>query len=43
MQFLQIQGFTVRPDRQVEFQRWVTDNDDRIRKSYPEGSEFVGI
>jgi hypothetical protein len=43
MRFIQMQGFTVRLDRQLEFQRWVAANEERIRKSYPEGGEFGGI
>jgi hypothetical protein len=43
MRFIEISGFCVRPDKQVEFQKWVTENEDRIKRSYPKGSEFVGI
>ncbi len=43
MQFLAVNGFCVRRERQVEFQQWVTDNLERIKRSYPEGSEFGGI
>ena len=43
MRFMQLQGFTIRFDREVEFQRWVTANEERIRRSYPEGNEFDGI
>jgi hypothetical protein len=42
MRFMQLFGFNVRPDRQVEFQRWVTENEARIRASYPAGSEYGG-
>jgi hypothetical protein len=43
MRFLQLNGFTVRGDRQVDFQRWVTENEGRIKAAYPPGSEYGGI
>jgi hypothetical protein len=39
---MQLFGFSVRQDKQVEFQRWLTDNEARIRASYPQGSEYGG-
>lgn len=43
MRFINVQGFSVRLDRQVEFQKWLIANEERIRKSYPAGSEYGGI
>jgi hypothetical protein len=43
MRFIDMQGFYIRPDRQVEFQKWLTDNEERIRKSYPAGIEYGGV
>jgi hypothetical protein len=43
MRFIDMQGFCVKLDRQVEFQRWLIENEQRIKASYPEGSEFGGI
>lgn len=42
MRFIDVQGFCIRPDKQVEFQKWLVANEERIRKSYPEGSEYGG-
>jgi hypothetical protein len=43
VRFIEMQGFSVRPDKAVKFQQWVIDNQERIKKAYPEGSEFGGI
>ena len=43
MRFMEVDGFSVRFDKQTEFQRWVIANQDRIAASYPEGSQFGGI
>lgn len=43
MRFIFEEGFSVRPDRQVAFQKWVIANQERIARSYPEGSEFGGV
>ena len=43
MRFVDVQGFCIRNDKQVEFQQWVAKNEERIKKSYPAGSEFGGI
>ena len=43
MRFIDMWGFTVRPDKQIAFQQWVTENLERIKASYPEGSEFGGV
>jgi len=42
MRFMQVQGFSVRADRQVAFQRWLIENDGRIRGAYPPGTEYGG-
>ena len=39
MRFIGIQGFSIRPDKQVEFQKWLIENEERIRKSYPDGNK----
>ena len=43
MRFIDVSGFSVRQDKQVEFQEWVVANQERIARSYPDGSEFGGI
>ena len=43
MRFVEIQGFCIRLDRQVEFQNWLVENEERLRKSYPPGIEYGGI
>ena len=43
MRFIDMQGFCIRPDKQVAMQQWLTANEDRIRRSYPEGCEYGGI
>jgi hypothetical protein len=43
MRFINMQGFCIRLDRQVEFQRWLIANEERIRASYPSGTEYGGI
>jgi hypothetical protein len=43
MRFVDVQGFCIRLDKQVEFQQWVVDNEERIRKSYPQGIEYGGV
>jgi len=43
MRFIDVQGFCIRLDKQVEFQEWAIKNEERIKKSYPAGTEFGGI
>jgi hypothetical protein len=43
MRFMELNGFSVRQDRQVEFQEWVARNEEQIAGTYPGGSEFGGI
>jgi hypothetical protein len=43
MRFVDVQGFCIRLDKQVEFQKWLVENEERIRKSYPAGIEYGGI
>jgi hypothetical protein len=43
MRFVDVQGFCIRLDKQVAFQKWLVENEERIRKSYPAGSEFGGV
>jgi hypothetical protein len=42
MRFVDVQGFCIRLDKQVEFQKWIVENEERIRKSYPAGTEYGG-
>ena len=42
MQFIEETGFRVRPNRQEEFQRWLADNEERIARTYPDGTEYLG-
>lgn len=43
MRFLQLNGFSIRGDRMVDFQRWVAENEERIKAAYSPGSEYGGI
>jgi hypothetical protein len=43
MRFLNVAGFCIKPDKLVAFQQWVTANEERIKASYPEGSEYGGM
>jgi len=43
MRIVDVQGFCIRLDKQVEFQEWVVENEERIRKSYPPGIEYGGV
>ena len=43
MRIIDVQGFCIRLDKQVEFQEWLVENEERIRKSYPPGIEYGGI
>ncbi len=42
MRFVEISGFCIRQDRYSAFQKWMVDNEGRIKASYPEGSEYGG-
>ena len=42
MRFVDVQGFCIKLDKQVEFQQWLVANEDRIRSSYPAGIEYGG-
>ena len=42
MRFVDVQGFCIRPDKQVEFQKWLIENEERIKNSYPPGIEYGG-
>jgi hypothetical protein len=43
MRFIEVEGFAVRTDKQVAFQKWVIANQERIARTYPDGSEFGGV
>lgn len=42
MALMQEYGFTVRPDREGEFQEWLRSNEEQLRTSVPEGIRYVG-
>lgn len=42
MDFIDVQGYTLKPGRTVEFQQWLAANEDAIRASAPAGTEYVG-
>ena len=42
MRFMQETGFTVRSGHEEAFQRWLAANEERIARSYPEGTEYLG-
>ena len=43
MRFVEIHGFCIRLDKQTEFQKWLVENEERLRKAYPPGIEYGGI
>ena len=43
MRFIQLQGFSIKLDRQTAFQQWLVANEERIKKSYPAGTEYGGV
>ena len=43
MRFIQLQGFCVKLDKQEAFQKWLVANEERIKKSYPTGTEYGGV
>jgi hypothetical protein len=43
MRIIDMQAFCIKLDKQVEFQQWLIDNEERIRKSVPEGTEYGGV
>lgn len=42
MRFIQELGFRVRQGRLEAFQEWLADNEERLRRAYPEGTEYAG-
>ncbi|MGA2513800.1 MAG: hypothetical protein ABSG37_09305 [Candidatus Limnocylindrales bacterium] len=42
MRFIQESGFSVRVGQAEAFQRWLAANEERIARSYPEGTEYLG-
>lgn len=42
MDFLSIQGGTVKEGKMAELQQWLTANEAELRTASPEGSEYVG-
>jgi hypothetical protein len=43
MRIIEVQGFCIKLDKQVEFQRWLIENEERLKESYPAGIEYGGI
>lgn len=43
MNFLHLDGFTVKPGKLPEFQQWVETHLDELKESYPEGTSLEGI
>ncbi len=43
MRFIQQQGFTVKAGRAHAFQEWVSHNEERWARSYPEGTTLLGV
>jgi hypothetical protein len=42
MRFIQESGFSVRVGHEEACQRWLAANEERIARSYPEGTEYLG-
>ena len=42
MRFIAEFGFSVRVGRDEAFQRWLAANEERMARSYPEGTEYLG-
>jgi hypothetical protein len=42
MRFIQEFGYTVKVGEEQAHQKWLTDNDDRLRKAAPPGSKYIG-
>ena len=42
MRFIQESGFSVQVGHEEAFQRWLAANEERIARSYPEGTEYMG-
>ena len=42
MRFIEESGFSVRVGQAEAFQRWPAANEERIARSYPEGTEYLG-
>ena len=42
MDFITEDGYQVKPSMQEEYQQWVIDNQAALRRSLPEGVEYIG-
>ena len=42
MDFITEDGYQVKPGMQEEYQRWIIDNLDAMRRALPEGIEYIG-
>jgi hypothetical protein len=42
VKFIQEFGYTVKVGEEQAHQKWLTDNDDRLRKAAPPGSKYIG-
>jgi hypothetical protein len=43
MRFIEISGFSIKPDRNRAFQEWFIAHQQALADSYPEGTSLVGI
>ena len=42
MKFIQISGYTVKIGQSEAHQKWLIDNDERIRRATPPGGKYIG-
>lgn len=42
MDFITEDGYQVKPGMQQEYQQWVVDNTDALRRALPDGIEYIG-
>jgi hypothetical protein len=42
MRFISEVGFTIETGKEEAHQRWLTENEDRLAKSYPDGTRYLG-
>ena len=42
MDFIDVQGYTVKTGKLAEFQAWLAANEKEIRNAAPEGTEYIG-
>ena len=42
MDFMDVQGYTLRQGKNTEFEAWLAANEDEIRSLAPEGTKYIG-